>query len=329
MNTIQFSIVIPVYNTPEKFLKECLDSVKNQTYKNYEVIIVDDGSNIQTKNYLKTLDKNYRIVTHETNKGIVCGRKSGVNASTGDYVMFLDSDDILNSEALEKLNRIISETDSDVIIFQTPKFTDSISECKPIESFFMSNGPQNKTDVMTELLKLHINGIADKVARRELLDFSNDGLDETIINGEDLQQSTALILKSSTFYYTHEEICYYRINISGRTYYDVTKINDINYMVPPYRMAFEKHDEYSNLLPEYKRACINSIIYNVFCIYEAKLSNKETYSLLDKINNLEITKIMANIKEKINFPSEFVFSLLRNRHYFLLSLLAKIYPLQH
>ena len=52
-------------------------------------------------------------------------------------------------------------------------------------------------------------------------------------------------------------------------------------------------------------------------------------SLLDKINNLEITKIMANIKEKINFPSEFVFSLLRNRHYFLLSILAKIYPLQH
>lgn len=329
MNTIQFSIVIPVYNTPEKFLKECLDSVKNQTYKNYEVIIVDDGSNIQTKNYLKTLDKNYRIVTHETNKGIVCGRKSGVNASTGDYVMFLDSDDILNSEALEKLNRIISETDSDVIIFQTPKFTENISECKPIKNFFMSDGPQNKTDVMTELLKLHINGIADKVARRELLDFSNDGLDESIINGEDLQQSTALILKSSTFYYTHEEICYYRINISGRTYYDVTKINDINYMVPPYRMAFEKHDEYSNLLPEYKRACLNSIIYNIFCIYEAKLTKKETYSLLDKINSLEITEIMSNIKEKINFPSEFVFSLLRNRHYFILSILAKVYPLQH
>ena len=60
-----------------------------------------------------------------------------------------------------------------------------------------------------------------------------------------------------------------------------------------------------------------------------KISKKELIDILDKINNLEVTKIMANIKEKINFPSEFVFSLLRNRHYFLLSILAKIYPLQH
>ena len=329
MTKTKFSIVIPVYNTPSKFLQECLDSVKGQTYPDYEVVIVDDGSNGQTKDFLKKIDENYKIVTHPVNKGIVCGRKTGINASTGDYVLFLDSDDILNHKALEKLNKIITETKSDVIIFQTPKFTDSIRECKPIENFFMSEGLQKKSDVMSELLKLHINGIADKVARRELLDFSKDNLDESIVNGEDLQQSTALILKSNSFYYTHEEICYYRINISGRTYYDVTKINDINYMVPPYKMVFEKQNCYSQYLPEYKRACINSIIYNVFCIYEAKLPKKETYSLLDKINNLEITKIMANIKEKINFPSEFVFSLLRNRHYFLLSILAKIYPLQH
>ena len=68
----------------------------------------------------------------------------------------------------------------------------------------MSEGLQKKSDVMSELLKLHINGIADKVARRELLDFSKDNLDESIVNGEDLQQSTALILKSNSFYYTHE-----------------------------------------------------------------------------------------------------------------------------
>ena len=329
MNKTLFSIIIPVYNTQIPFLKDCFRSVKNQTYNNYEVIIIDDGSNEETKNFMKNYEKEYSIIHQPVNKGIVIGRKTGVENARGDYVIFLDSDDILNDRALEKLNGIIVSNKPDVILFETPKFTKTISECTPYDGFLFEDGLVSKEEIMKELLSLHINGIADKVAKRELLDFSNDGLDESIINGEDLQQSTALILKSKNFYYTHEEICYYRINISGRSYYDVTKINDINYMVPPYRMAFEKRSEYNNLLPEYKRACINNIIYNSFCIYEAKLSKKETYSLLDRINSLEITKIMANIKEKINFPSEFVFSLLRNRHYFLLSILAKIYPLQH
>lgn len=329
MNKTLFSIIIPVYNTQITFLKDCFDSIEKQNYKNFEVIIIDDGSNTETKQFLKQYESKYKIIHQPINKGIVIGRKTGVANASGDYVIFLDSDDVLNDQALEKLNNIIIKNNPDVILFETPRFTNSILECKPYDEFIFEDGLIKKEGIMKELLSLHINGIADKVARRQLLDFSKDGLDETIINGEDLQQSTALILKSEKFYYTHEEICYYRVNISGRTYYDVTKISDINYMVPPYRMAFEKHSEYNNLLPEYKRACINSIIYNVFCIYEAKLPKEETYSLLDKINNLEITNIMDNIKEKINFPSEFVFTLLRKRHYFILGLLAKIYPLQH
>lgn len=329
MNKTLFSIIIPVYNTQINFLNDCFKSVKQQNYDNYEVIIIDDGSNIETKQFLKQYETEYKIIHQPVNKGIVTGRKTGITNAKGDYVIFLDSDDILNDKALEKLNNIINKNNPDVILFETPRFTNSITECKPYDEFLFEDGLINKERIMKELLSLHINGIADKVAKRELLDFTNDGLDETIINGEDLQQSTALILKSEKFYYTHEEICYYRVNISGRTYYDVTKISDINYMVPPYRMTFEKQSKYNNLLPEYKRACINSIIYNVFCIYEANLPKQETYKLLDNINSLEITHIMANIKEKINFPSEFVFSLLRNRHYFILGILAKIYPLQH
>lgn len=329
MNKTRFSIIIPVYNTEEKFLKDCFDSVEKQTFKNYEVIIVDDGSEKKTKEFLNTYATKHQIITQETNKGIVAGRKRGVQTAKGEYVLFLDSDDILNENALQKLDNIITRYKSDVIIFQTPKFTNSISECKPITSFFLEDGAIEKERVIQELLKLHINGIADKVARRQLLDFTNDDLDESIINGEDLQQSTALILKSESFYYTHEEICYYRINIQGRTYYDVRKIHDINYMVPPYRMVFEKNSNYNQYLSTYKNACINSIIYNIFCIYEAKLPKKETYQLLDKINNLEVSIVLDNIKEKISLPSQIVFSLFRNRHYFVLSLLASIYPLQH
>ena len=329
MKNTFFTIVVPVYNTNKEYLKDCFSSIDKQTYTNYEVIIIDDGSNEETKQYLYKHRNKYKIIHQDTNKGIVVGRKTGVANAKGDYIVFLDSDDILNDKALENLNNIINIDDYDVIMSETPKFTDDISESKPLDSFFLPEGEVTKEDVLKQLLSLHINSIADKCAKKELLDFSKDNLDDSIINGEDLQQSTALILKSKKFYYTHKELSYYRINISGRTYYDISRLNDINFMVPPYRMVFENNSSYNNLLPVYKQACVNSLIYNIFRIYEDIEDAKQRNELLNRLNNLEITNIITNIKEKTSFPSEFVFSLLRNRHYLILSILAKIYPLQH
>ena len=62
MNETFFSIVIPVYNTIDSYLKDCFNSIERQNYRNYEVIVVDDGSNEETKNYLKQYEDKYRIV---------------------------------------------------------------------------------------------------------------------------------------------------------------------------------------------------------------------------------------------------------------------------
>ena len=329
MNNTFFSIVIPVYNTSKEYLEDCFNSVERQTYKNYEVVVVDDGSNIETKNILKTYQDKYNIVHHQKNSGIIVSRETGINNAKGDYVLYLDSDDILNDKALETLNSIISNYNSDVIMFQTPRFTNDLSEVKPLEHFFLPEGPVSHDEAIKELVSLHINPIADKCTRRVLLDFNDDNLDKNIINGEDLQQSTALILKTDKLYFTHGEICYYRTTNFAKAYYDVNRVNDVNYMVPPYKMLFVDRKGYEKYLPVYKKACVNNVIYNAFRIFEAKLPKEQTYALLDKLRILQITDILSNIKEKINFPSEFVFSLILNRHYFLLSILAKIYPIPH
>ena len=129
MNKTLFSIIIPVYNTKISFLKDCFASVEKQSYTNYEVIIIDDGSNQETKNFLKNYESKYKIIHQPVNKGIVIGRKTGISMASGDYVIFLDSDDILNNKALEKLNNIITSSNPDVILFETPRFTNSILEC--------------------------------------------------------------------------------------------------------------------------------------------------------------------------------------------------------
>ena len=325
-NTL-FSIVIPVYNTCKKYLLDCIESVERQTYKNYEVVIVDDCSNSkETIDTLNSFDK-YKVIHHLKNSGIVSSRETGVNNANGEYILYLDSDDILNNNALLEINNIIEKYNSDVIMFQTPRFTNNLSEVVPLDSFVLEEGPIKKDDVVEQICKLQLKSISDKCARKELLDFSDDKLDKNIINGEDLQQSTALILKANNIYFTKKEICYYRTTNYAKDYYDVSRVYDVNYMIPPYKMLFVDNDKYKKYLGTYKKACVNDVIYNAFRICNAKLDNKTKNGLLDKLVDLEISKLLISLNEKIPFSSQFVFNLLINKYYFIIKILAKIYPM--
>lgn len=115
---MKFSIVIPVYNV-EKYLEKCLDSVINQTYDNFEVIIVNDGSTDNSESiinkYLKK-DKRFKLFNKE-NGGLSEARNYGLKYVTGDYVIFLDSDDYLETELLEKIYDISLKKRYDCIKF--------------------------------------------------------------------------------------------------------------------------------------------------------------------------------------------------------------------
>ena len=108
---IKFSVIIPVYNASE-FLKETLDSVRNQTYTNHEVLVTDDGSNDNTVKVLENYKKAnpefpLDFVTQE-NMGVSAARNNAILRATGDYVAFLDQDDWWFPEKLEKIARILN-----------------------------------------------------------------------------------------------------------------------------------------------------------------------------------------------------------------------------
>lgn len=112
----KYSIIIPVYNT-EKFIKKCLDSVKNQTYDNYEVIIVNDGSTDNSLKIIKEYTKDNRFkVYSKKNGGLSSARNHGLKYVTGDYIVFLDSDDFWNKDLLLKLSEI--KNDYEIIRFK-------------------------------------------------------------------------------------------------------------------------------------------------------------------------------------------------------------------
>lgn len=109
------SIIVPIYNE-EKNLKKCIDSLINQTYKNLEIILINDGSTDKSKEIIDEFKDKRIIAIHKKNTGIGDTRNIGIDKSTGDYIMFVDSDDYIELNCVETLvNRLITD-DVDLVV---------------------------------------------------------------------------------------------------------------------------------------------------------------------------------------------------------------------
>lgn len=122
---MKFSIIIPVYNV-EKYVKECIESILNQSYKDFELILINDGSTDNSKEICKSFnDKRIKFIDSE-NKGVSNARNLGIEKSSGKYLIFVDSDDILSLNALECINKNLQK-DIDLLVFShIKKYKNSI-----------------------------------------------------------------------------------------------------------------------------------------------------------------------------------------------------------
>lgn len=105
------SIILPIYNV-EKYLEKCVNSVINQTYQNIEVILVDDGSKDSSGRICdKLVESDNRIkVIHKKNGGLASARNAGYEAATGEYIMYIDSDDVIKNGIAEKCVSAMEKT---------------------------------------------------------------------------------------------------------------------------------------------------------------------------------------------------------------------------
>ena len=124
------SIIVPVYNT-ENQLKYCIESLINQTYKNIEIVCINDGSTDNSPEILRNyVQKDKRIVLiNQENKGVSCARNAGIEKAEGEYILFVDSDDYLEESACKKLINKVIETNADIITFNYKiKFPEYVKE---------------------------------------------------------------------------------------------------------------------------------------------------------------------------------------------------------
>lgn len=194
MNNELISIIVPIYNT-EKYLRQCLDSILNQTYTNFEVLLVNDGSTDSSgmicQEYVEN-DSRFRYFEKD-NGGVASARNLGLERSSGAYITFIDSDDWVEQNYLEVLYTALKENDTDVAISTYKRFAQDgvfyLRSYSKENDEFLNIGKRNRNSFLEILPKLgeldhSFYSISSKLIKREII--GNLLFDEQISYAEDL-----------------------------------------------------------------------------------------------------------------------------------------------
>ncbi|MEI7668283.1 MAG: glycosyltransferase family A protein, partial [Erysipelotrichaceae bacterium] len=129
------SVIVPVYNV-EKYIDRCVSSILNQTYKNLDIILVDDGSQDKSGQICDeyALKDNRIKVLHKSNGGLSDARNKGIELSKGEYISFVDSDDTISNNFIDKLYNLCVNYSSDISMCYFKQFTSEISFNREHES---------------------------------------------------------------------------------------------------------------------------------------------------------------------------------------------------
>ncbi len=229
------SIIVPVYNA-EKYLKKCLDSLVNQTKKELEFILINDGSTDKSEEIIKTYkDKRIKYFKNK-NQGIGKTRNFGIEKATGKYIMFLDSDDYFSNDACEILYKTAEKEKADLIVFDYYRVEkENLNEVK-IESF----NATNIKDDPNLLLKINL-GPCNKIYKSDLIK-NNDIKFEENLKYEDTLFVVKAIYKAKKIMKLNKFLHYYMIHEKSETTVRDKKVFDILKIVDKIR-TYLKNDE--------------------------------------------------------------------------------------
>lgn len=214
---LKVSVIVPVYNT-EPYLRECFDSLVSQTYKNIEIIIVNDGStdnSIDIINEYANKFSNIKIVNQE-NKGYSGARNTALEYVTGDYVGFVDSDDYIKPDMFEKLITTAENNNADIVSCSFFRVYENEPVAESNEMFFNALNKNKKehssTIVSCPELILDDAFIWNRIYKTEFLKQHNIVFPDDITFGEDTYFHRIALMHANFIEYLKDPLYYYRQN---------------------------------------------------------------------------------------------------------------------
>jgi len=218
---MKFSILVPVYNV-EQYLEQCVESLLKQTYKgDYEIILVDDGSTDSSGaicDRFKENTPNKIKVIHKKNEGLVSARQAGIAAATGEYSLFVDSDDFVKLNLLETVDDCISRNaNPDMVIYSfryysNSKATERKATLSVNETVFTADSKRELYEALlstTLITSLWTKALKTEILKKDPTDYKLY-YDKNM--AEDWFRSIYLLTASNKIVYTHTPLYYYRTN---------------------------------------------------------------------------------------------------------------------
>lgn len=284
-NSITFSICIPVYNA-EKYLDDCIHSVLNQSYENFEIILVDDGSKDGSGDICDLYSKSYPTIKtiHKDNAGQISARVTAVENAVGKYIVFLDSDDTLEPHALATIHSAFNKYDVDFVMYDFQRVTNGVithpNEARKDEILLVS-----KADIYKFILKSqNNNSLCMKCFKKDIF-LSIDYTDYFHLrHGEDLLQvmdlirhcERAVVIPDILYNYTYNPTSVSNAPAS------IKSIVDSRLVVREFvlhRLIEEQIFTEEDML-EYQEYCCNLILNQLSLIAHAKATLKEKIDTL-------------------------------------------------
>lgn len=249
----EISIIVPVYNS-EKYLEECIKSILNQTFADFELILIDDGSDDSSGLICdKYAEKDKRIiVVHQENKGICGARNAGLDIARGKYIGFSDNDDYMHSQMYEYLYTAITGSNSDIACcYCKLVYDDSYKEEKKIRFDY------KEVDKKFMYKNLYSNGGNDY----QYMTIWNKLIDRNLFNNvrfidegnEDLFVNNILFNKASKIVFIESELYFWRQHMDSVSH---RKFNERDLkVIETYLKNYEYLKKYSSI--EYADLCLN------------------------------------------------------------------------
>ena len=253
------SIIVPIYNV-ENYLRQCLDSIMNQTYQNFECLLINDGSPDNSADICReyvSKDSRFRYFEKE-NGGVSSARNLGIEHSKGEYITFIDSDDWVESDYLEVLYRALLEEQADIAI-STYKQFNMDDNCYYLHSY--QRGYDRKVFTNAELIdalySLYVydntyNFVSCKLVSREILKYIRFNLSTSY--GEDMEFWNKVFLISKKIVYVNKDTYIYRTTHDNSKHYEEESVrNNIEQRLIFLAMLAARGMDIANYLSVYVR----------------------------------------------------------------------------
>ena len=295
------SIIVPIYNT-EKYIKECLESIIKQTYRNIEIIIINDGSTDNSEDIIEQYkDKDSRInIIKQKNLGVSYSRNIGINAATGDYIMFVDSDDIIIENYIEQMMDILKKDKLDIIKSSYKKFNNNTSIYTNV-SFFKENYKIiNKNEINKLFIKTtNFNSSCMQIINKKIIDNNNVRFDINIGFAEDFLFTYKIFLLSNKIGYINNNgyLCRENNESSSRTGQINKQIKNCTDTIKAYNILYNKQNnqEVSNKI----------LLHITYLIRSRSVKHINYNNFKEKLLNFYNTEIWINFKKnKFNIKSK-------------------------